>query len=165
MRTSTRGRAGNYKGMYIVKNPDKWINAKYIDKNGYKVKAVEFLSLWERQTFVYMDKHPDVVKVGAETVIIPYICETDGKQHKYMVDLEVHYSDGTKHLIEIKPKRQTKKPKDSKIITASKLNEHKVFVKNESKWKSARYWATKHGYTFSIWTEETLKNMNIIFKA
>jgi hypothetical protein len=120
MRATTRGRRGNYKGMYEVKTPSKGINSSYIEKDGKKVKAIEYLSLWERQTFVFMDNNQDVLKVGAETVVIPYICATDGKEHRYMIDLEVYMKDGTKYLIEIKPKRQTRPPKNSKIETYSR---------------------------------------------
>ncbi len=150
---ANNGYRNAYNGIYKPVNPDKWINN---DKN------LRYLSMWERSTFVYFDKNPNVLKVGAETKIINYVCQTDGKLHKYLIDLEVHYTDGRKVLIEIKPNKQVKVPKLAGKSITTQIDEAKVYKKNQSKWLYAQEYAEANGYIFEIWDEIKLRHERIL---
>jgi hypothetical protein len=141
-----------YSGRYKVKNPSKYEG----DFN-----KVKYRSLWERQAFKWLDSHPDVIGWNSEEVVIPYRCKTDGKVHRYFVDLFIRMKDGKVFLIEIKPKKQTQPPKQPSRKTKRYLAEVMTYVKNESKWEAAQRFAHKHGMTFAVWTEDTLRGFGI----
>ena len=86
-----------YKGKYRPKNPQKY--------KGDPDKVV-YRSLWERNTFRWIDANPDIVEWNSEEVVIPYRCETDKRMHRYFVD--VYYKDrsGAQYLVEIKPRER-----------------------------------------------------------
>lgn len=119
-----------------------------------------YLSGWELKFFRWCDTNPNVVEWSSESVIIPYINPLTGRKHRYMVDNKVILKerDGlVKYLIEIKPKKQTRRPtthgnkKQSTI-----LYENIEYVRNQAKWAAAKKWCDKHGYKFQIVTEDQL---------
>ena len=61
-----------------------------------------------------------------------------------------------KYLIEIKPKKQTIKPKVPKRQTKGYLYEVYEYAKNQAKWESAREWCLDRGYEFKVLTEDEL---------
>ena len=69
--------------------------------------------------------------------------------------------DGECILVEIKPKSQTKAPKQPTRKTKRYINEVMAFVKNQSKWEAANQFADHKGWKFQIWTEDTLSNLGI----
>jgi len=142
----------SYHGRYSVKNPSKY------DGDSSRVC---FRSLWERQTFRWLDENPDILKWSSEEVIIPYICKTDGRPHRYFVDLKLTFKDGRVFLIEIKPKKETKIPIQPKKKSRRYVTEVLTYVKNQSKWEAATEFANNRGYEFQVWTEDTLKNLGI----
>jgi hypothetical protein len=97
----------------------------------------------------------------SEEIVIPYVCKTDGRVHRYFIDLKVTMADGKTYLVEIKPKSQTQPPIQPKRKTRRYVIEVMNYVKNTSKWEAADKYATKMGWTFSVWTEETLKGFGI----
>jgi hypothetical protein len=141
-----------YKGKYTVKDKSKYV--------GDPTKVV-FRSLWERNTFRWLESQPNIVEWCSEEVVIPYICETDRKVHRYFIDVYFKTADGKKYLIEIKPKRETSPPKQGKRKTKKYLSEALTYIKNQSKWKAATEFAQENGATFQIWTEDTLKSLGI----
>lgn len=141
-----------YKGKYTPKNKNKYV--------GDHTKIV-YRSLWERQTFKWLDDHPHVLEWNSEDVIVPYVCETDNKVHRYFVDLYFKTKDGKKYLIEIKPKKETKPPKKPKRQTKRFISESLTYIKNQSKWKAATEFALDNGAVFQVWTEDTLKGLGI----
>jgi hypothetical protein len=141
-----------YKGKFRPRN-----RAKYFGDPD----NVTYRSLWERNAFRWCDENPSVVRWNSEEVIVPYICETDGKQHRYFIDLYLEMKSGKKYLIEIKPDSQTKPPKPVKRRTKKHLNEVLTFVKNQSKWRTADQFAKHNGMEFQVWTENTLEGMGI----
>jgi hypothetical protein len=141
-----------YSGRYTIQN-----TAKY---NGDPTK-VFFRSLWERQVFRWIDSNSDVKIWSSEEVVIPYICKTDGRIHRYFVDLKISMSNGKTYLIEIKPKSQTIPPLQPKRKTQKYITEVMTYAKNLSKWEAASQYAKSQGYEFQVWTEETLKNLGI----
>ena len=135
-----------YKGKYTVKYPEKY--------KGDHTK-VTYRSFWERQTFAWIEKQSWVRWWNSEETIIPYICGTDNKPHRYFIDLTIKRTDGKTVLVEIKPAAQTTPPK------RKNLNESMRYIKNASKWKYAKKYAENRGYSFEIWTEHTLENFGI----
>ena len=144
-----------YKGTYKLKKPEKYL--------GDPTKVV-YRSSWERTAFRWMEANPDIKGWVAEEVVVPYTCGTDGKRHRYFIDLYYETVTGQRYLIEIKPDSQTKPPKTSKIKTKRYLSESLTYIKNQSKWRAAVEFAADNNCKFEIWTENTLraKGMKIL---
>jgi hypothetical protein len=123
--------------------------------------AVKYRSLWERQCMSWLDKNPDVIAWSSEEVVIPYRCKTDNKMHRYFMDLKVRLSNGKTYLIEIKPAKETIEPKIKTKKTRAYLNEVMKYMKNTSKWETAKVYANDRGWEFQIWTEHTIKALGI----
>ena len=140
-----------YSGRYSVKNRKKYEGDH---------SRVFFRSLWERQVFKWIDLNPDILKWSSEEVVIPYRCQTDNRVHRYFMDVKMVTADGQTHLIEIKPKKQTRPPK-TRRKSKKLLQEIMTYAKNESKWKAADEYAKDRGWKFHIWTEDTLKKLGI----
>jgi hypothetical protein len=141
-----------YKGIFRIKHI-----AKY---KGDHTKII-YRSLWERQVFRWCDENPNVVSWGSEEIVIPYVCKTDGKVHRYFVDLFIKFSNGKEYLIEIKPKKQTQPPKPVSRKTPKYVAEVMGYAKNISKWQAAEAYCKDKGLTFEVWTEETIKGLGI----
>jgi len=141
-----------YKGTYKLKKPEKYKG----DPN-----KVVYRSSWERAVFKYLEDNPDVKEWAAEEIVIPYICSTDGKRHRYFIDIYFKTTAGKVYLIEIKPDKETMPPKTPKRRTKRYLTEQLTYVKNQSKWKAAREFAADNGAEFYVWTEKTLKSLGI----
>ena len=112
----------------------------------------------------WCDNNPDVVKWSSEELVVPYICRTDSKPHRYFVDFKITYKSGKTVLIEIKPFSQTQKP----VITKGKksktiINEAFTYAKNESKWRAAEQYCKERGWIFQIWSEQVLKAIGMKF--
>lgn len=138
---------------------------KFTPKNKTKYKGdwskITFRSLWERACFRWADANPNVVGWSSEEVIIPYVCPTDRKRHRYFMDLYIEFRSGDKYLIEIKPEAQTRPPKAGKRKTKRFITETMTYAKNDAKWKAASQFALQNGLHFEIWTERSLRNMGI----
>lgn len=140
-----------YKGKYKVKNIKKY--------KGDPTKVV-YRSLWERQVFRWLESQSFIEEWNSEEVVIPYICETDHRPHRYFMDVYFKTTDGKRYLIEIKPKAQTQPPTQKKK-TKKFISEALTYTKNISKWKAAKSYAEDRGMIFQIWTEDTLKSLGI----
>lgn len=113
----------------------------------------------------WCDGASHVTNWTSESYIVPYMNPIDGKYHKYFIDNSIILKDKTgiehKFLVEIKPKRKTMTPTVSrKKSTATILHEKVEWVKNQSKWRSGRMFAEKHGMKFIILTEEDLGKLS-----
>jgi hypothetical protein len=136
-----------YKGKYKVRFPERY-------KGDYT--KVTYRSYWEKQTFKWIEKQKNIRWWNSEETIVPYICGTDNKPHRYFIDLTIKFNNGKVLLVEIKPHGQTLPPKRKK-----NLNESLRYIKNISKWKYAKKYADNRGYHFEIWTEKTLEGFGI----
>ena len=140
----------NYKGFYKVKNTEKY--------KGNPTQCV-FRSLWERKFMKYCDLNESVLQWSSEEVRIPYKSPIDGKFHYYYVDFWIKTKSKSgkieEFLIEIKPKKQTKKPelKKSKKTYTEQL---KTYLINLEKCKSAKIYCNKKKWKFKILTEDHL---------
>jgi hypothetical protein len=146
-----------YSGIYKVKNKEKYIG---------NPNNVFYRSLWERQTFVWADISNSVSKWSSEEIVIPYVCGTDGKVHKYFVDLFLKMSTTEESLlVEIKPHKETIKPIKPKSNRASSqrtfILESYKYIKNISKWEAATKFANSNGWKFVIWDENMLQSLGI----
>jgi len=141
-----------YRGKFTPKNPQKYVG---------DVKGIVYRSLWERNTFRWIDANANIVAWNSEEVIVPYICGTDNKVHRYYMDLWFKTSDGKTYIVEIKPKKQTQPPKEPKRKTRRYIKESLTYIKNQSKWEAASEFAADRGWHFQVWTEDTLKSMGI----
>ncbi len=136
-----------YSGKYKLKRPEKYKG---------NPNNVVYRSLWERNTFRWLEKQPWVRWWNSEGTVIGYVCDTDRKVHRYFVDLTIRTDYGETWLIEIKPHAQTQKPKRKNI------NEALTYMKNSSKWRYAkRFCDDRPGYKFEVWTEQTLEKLGI----
>lgn len=140
-----------YKGKYKVKNPHKYIG---------DAENIIYRSSWERAVFKWLDENTSILEFSSEEISIPYLCETDKKIHRYFPDLWFKTESGEKYLIEIKPKKETVKPKKNKNRSRY-LNESLTYIKNQSKWSAAQNFSKKMGWKFEVWTEDTLKSLGI----
>jgi hypothetical protein len=142
----------NYKqGIYKPKYPEKYKGTlPIIYRSGLELKS-----------FRYLDNNPNILTWGSESVIIPYQSPSDGKIHRYFVDLvaALKSKDGTikKLLIEVKPEKQTKPP----IISNKKKQSTMIYERyqwaiNQAKWQAAKNWCKSKDYLFIILNEKHL---------
>lgn len=124
------------------------------------VNNIIYRSSWELRAFHWADLNPSVVEWASEEIVIPYICETDNRPHRYFIDmyLKIKDKDGNikTFLVEIKPSSQTQPPKFPGKQTKRYIEEVQTFVKNQSKWRAAKKFAQKNGAEFVILTEKEL---------
>ncbi len=142
----------SYKGKYKIKNAEKYMG---------DISKIRFLSLWELSVMKLLDNSHEVAKWNSEDVKINYVCATDGKQHKYLVDFFIIMTNGKRLLVEVKPKKQTIVPKIPKRKTRKYLTEQYYWIKNNSKWDAAREFAAINNAEFQIWTEDHLRRLGI----
>lgn len=140
-----------YKGSYKVKYPHKYLG---------NPNNVVYRSLWERNVFRWLEEQPGIKGWCSEEVVIPYLCETDKKMHRYFIDVYFVTMDGDKYLIEIKPDRETRPPQGKKR-SKRYLSEAMTYVKNQCKWNAAKEFAIDNGAVFQVWTEHDLKKLGI----
>jgi hypothetical protein len=141
-----------YKGKFIPKNPHKYRG---------DVMNITYRSLWERQLFRWLDDQSFIKTWSSEETIVPYRCKTDGKIHRYFVDVKLEFTDGRVLLVEVKPKKEMEPPKTPKVKTRRFITEVMTYAKNISKWEAAKEYAEDRGWKFEIWSEETLRSFGI----
>lgn len=140
-----------YKGKFVPKHKEKYAGDP---------RVIVWRSLWERNVMRWMDSQSDVIAWNSEEVIIPYLCETDNRPHKYHIDFWFKTKKGT-YLIEVKPKKECSPPVKPKRKTKRYVQECLTYIKNQSKWKAAKEYADYQGWEFQVWHEDTLKGMGI----
>jgi len=117
-------------------------------------------SSWETRFAMWCDVNPSVFKWKSEETVIPYICGTDNKIHRYYVDFHIQIKDKNNniktYLVEIKPSKQTVPPEFPGRKTKRYLEESLAFIKNQSKWNAAKQYAKDRGWEFIIITEREL---------
>ena len=147
-----------------MKKNKNYIQGIYHPQNPQKYKGsipIIYRSGLELKSFRYLDKNPNILTWGSESVVIPYMSPKDGKMHRYFVDLVASLKDKTgklqKLLIEVKPEKQTKPPVESKNKKQKTLIYEKYqWAVNQAKWDAARAWCKAKGYVFIILNEKHL---------
>lgn len=150
----------SYQGWYEILNPHKFV--KPIDEHmkSYKDGHVNFKSRLELKAIKYADFNKHIVKWSLEPFHVKYLKPTDGKVHRYFIDLFLEFSTGDRFLVEIKSKNETQPPKQPKNKTQKSLVNYQralqTYAVNEAKWKAAREFAETKGMNFIILTEDEL---------
>ena len=140
-----------YQGKYTPKNPSKYRGDPTI---------IIYRSSWELKFMNWCDQNPSVIEWVSEETIIPYICPTDNRPHRYFVDFKIKIKNKDNqiktYLVEIKPDAQTRPPSKPKKNTKRYIQEVMTWGKNEAKWKAATTYCKDRGYEFIIITENEL---------
>lgn len=117
-------------------------------------------SSWETRFANWCDRSPAIIKWKSEETIIPYVCPTDNRVHRYFVDFQIQVRDKSgslkTYLVEIKPDAQTRPPIPPQRKTKRFIQEVMTWGKNDAKWKAARQYAADRGWEFKILTEYDL---------
>lgn len=141
-----------YKGKYKLQKPRKYAG---------DVSNVVYRSLWERQVFRWCEGNDNIKKWASESLVIPYFCQTDRKTHKYYTDIQILWKDNSVTIVEIKPKSQCSPPNPKRRKTKRFINEQLTYLKNESKWITAKKYCDDRGWRFEVWHEDVLKQLGI----
>lgn len=139
-------------------------SGKFKPKNYKKYKGdptkIFYRSLWERRFMVYCDNNDKIIEWGSEELIIPYISPLDNKQHRYFPDFYIKYVNNkgqtVREIIEVKPKKQLKPPKEPKRRTKRYLQECATYMVNQAKWKAAEEYCALRRLKFRFLTEDNL---------
>lgn len=140
-----------HKRKFIPTNPQKYAG---------DVTNIIMRSSWETRFAIWCDKNPSIVRWSSEETVVPYVCPTDNKLHRYFIDfkIKIKQKDGVEkvYLIEIKPAKQTNPPVYPGRKTQRYLTESFTFIKNQAKWHAASEYAKDRGWEFKIITEHEL---------
>ena len=139
-------------------------SGKFKPKNYKKYKGdptqIVYRSLWERRFMVYCDNTPNIIEWGSEELVIPYKSPLDRRVHRYFPDFYVKYVDKNGHarrvVIEVKPKKQLKPPKEPMRRTKRWMNEVATYMINQAKFKAAGEYCKDRKLEFRILTEDHL---------
>ena len=138
------------KSRYKPNNPKKY-NGDY--------RNIICRSNWERKFCSWCDLNENILEWGSEEFWIPYRAP-DGKVRRYFPDFIMKVKEQTgeikTYVIEVKPAKQTRRPKPRKKVTKSYLYECKTYEVNQAKWKAAREWCADRKVEFKIITEKEL---------
>ena len=149
--------AHSRKSIYRPRNPKKYVG---------NTSNIICRSSWERIFCNFCDESDHIVTWASEEFSIPYISPLDNKRHRYYPDflIKVKEPDGKfkKYVIEIKPRKQTIKPKmktDSRKrprMTNSYAKELNNYAVNVAKWNAAIEFCKDNSLEFQILTEDNL---------
>ena len=140
-----------YRGKYYPSFPKKY--------KGDPTNII-YRSLWERKFMVYCDKNAKILEWGSEEIALPYISPHDSRVHRYFPDFYIKVQENTgkikRYLIEVKPLKQTVKPKKLKRQTKGYIREAFEYARNQAKWKAAREYCADRMWEFKVITEKEL---------
>ena len=140
-----------YRGKYYPSFPRKY--------KGDPTNII-YRSLWERKFMVYCDKNTKILEWGSEEIALPYISPHDSRVHRYFPDFYIKVQENTgkikRYLIEVKPLKQTSKPKRPKRQTKGYIREAFEYARNQAKWKAAREYCADRMWEFKVITEKEL---------
>ena len=140
-----------YRGKYYPSFPRKY--------KGDPTNII-YRSLWERKFMVYCDKNAKILEWGSEEIALPYISPHDSRVHRYFPDFYIKVQENTgkikRYLIEVKPLKQTTKPKKQKRQTKGYIREAFEYARNQAKWKAAREYCADRMWEFKVITEKEL---------
>jgi hypothetical protein len=117
-----------------------WKKGKfYSNKND---KKFSYRSSWELVFFKYLETQTNILSYDVETLRIAFHYRR--RNRNYIPDVLIHYSDGSKELIEIKPER------------------FKGYAINRAKFAAAEVYCRQNNIKFKVITETTLKKMGLL---
>ena len=140
-----------YRGKYYPSFPRKY--------KGDPTNII-YRSLWERKFMVYCDKNTKILEWGSEEIALPYISPHDSRVHRYFPDFYIKVQENTgkikRYLIEVKPLKQTTKPKKPKRQTKGYIREAFEYARNLAMWRAAREYCADRMWEFKVITEKEL---------
>jgi hypothetical protein len=141
-----------HQGRFHPQNPKKY-------KGDYT--NIIYRSSWEVDFMRWCDRNSNILEWGSEEFFINYLDPTSNKVRRYYPDflIKVKESDESikTYIIEVKPERQTKPPKQSpNKQRKTYITEALTYEKNMAKWKAAKEWCDDRNITFKIITESHL---------
>lgn len=122
---------------------DPKIFKKYI--SSCKNEPVIFRSGLELEFINYCENNPSIKRWASEPLKIKYYSRLDDKEMNYYPDFVIEKTNGSRIIVEIKPKAQTYKP-----TVYDNLWSKEAWVKNMDKWTAAYKFAKKHKMSFVI---------------
>jgi len=144
-----------YKSRFTPKNTHKYMGdpSKIICR-----------SLWERKVCKYLDSNTNIIRWSSEEVVVPYYSPVDKKVRRYFPDFVIEKKDKDDSvetiMIEVKPLKQTQRPKRGKKSKKLYLNECMTYETNQAKWKYAKDFCASRGWKFLILTENDIFSKN-----
>ena len=137
---------------------------KFRPRNYQKYKGdptnIIYRSKWELKFMSWCDSNRSIIQWASEEIIIPYKSPVDNRWHRYYPDfyMKVKENNGSikQYVIEVKPLRQTVKPKIPKRKTKSYIYETIEYAKNQAKWQAAKAYCKDRRYEFKVVTEREL---------
>lgn len=158
------------KGWYKLTYPHKFIKPVDNYMKSFRIIGdefyVEYKSRLEYRAFKYADLNPKIEQWSIEPFPIKYIKPTDGKYHRYYIDMVIKFKNGSIFLVEVKPHSQTKPPRKPKGFKDGKatqkgLNRYKsdtvTYMINRAKWDAAEKLCEQKNFKFITLTENELK--------
>lgn len=138
-------------GRFNPQNPEKYLG---------DVRNIIYRSSWELRFLRWCDQNANIIEYGSEEFFIPYISPVDNRIHRYYPDfiIKVQHKDKSikRYVVEVKPDKQTRPPKQGKRVTKSFIYETKTYAVNQAKWKAAQEWCKDRLLEFKIITEKEL---------
>jgi hypothetical protein len=150
-------------GWYKLVNPHKFVPPidNHMKSFNESTNEVQYKSSLELNAIKYADFNPHVKRFSLEPFHIKYIKPTDGKEHRYFIDLFLEFRTGDKFIVEVKSKNETTPPQKPKSRTPKAIKRYHdamtTFAINTAKWNAAREFAKKNDIRFIILTEDELK--------
>lgn len=140
------------KGQFTPMNPKKYVG---------NVDNIVYRSSWERAFMTWCDTTPEILGWSSEETVIPYFDPVANKNRRYYIDFKIVTAgpNGSYKvtLIEIKPYKQTIKPRPNKRKSEKTvLTEQTTWITNKAKWLAAKAYADQRGWHFKIITEKEL---------
>jgi hypothetical protein len=138
-------------GRFYPQNPEKYLG---------NVNNIIYRSSWELRFLRWCDQNINILEYGSEEFFIPYISPIDNRIHRYYPDfiIKVRHKDESikRYVIEVKPDKQTRPPKQGKRVTKSFIYETKTYAINQAKWTAAQEWCKDRLLEFKVITEKEL---------
>jgi hypothetical protein len=138
-------------GFYTPTNPEKYVGDK---------TQIIFRSSFELRAFKWCDNTESILQWSSEPFPIQYFDQSTNKIRRYFPDLfvKIRNKEGIikTYLIEIKPEKQTRAPKQGRKKTTTYLNEVATYQKNLSKWAQAEKFCESNNMIFRVVTEKEL---------
>ena len=137
---------------------------KYKPRCPYKYKGdptrITYRSLWELKFMKYCDSNINILEWGSEEIALPYRSPIDNKVHRYFPDFYIKVKENggriKRYIIEIKPLKQTIKPKKQRKQTKGYIYEVYEYARNQAKWKAAQEFCKDRHWEFKVMTEKEL---------
>ena len=140
------------------------IKSKYIPVYPHKYKGNSKMiicrSSWEREFCQWCDMNNSIISWASEEFSIPYVSPKDNRVHKYYPDYLIKVKEKNDivktYVVEVKPFKQTRPPKQRSRKTKSYLTECVTYAVNQAKWKAAKEFCEDHRIEFKVVTEKEL---------